>query len=488
MKSLSIKLFLLLLALTSVVLIATVGLARWSFEYGFTDYINSLEEERLGRIANTLSQHYINNGNRWDDASPQVFERANRVHSPRDGRRPPPPEHGGRGRPPPRFDRESRGDRPPRKGSRHRRPPPQKPTALFDLNGEHIAGADLPNEEIIAVPINANGTKIGELRTVARAGFNSPSEQAFSRQQLWASALIALLCLSLATLASWFLARALLRPVNRVKAGLTTLVAGDYSQRLSTRELDSDKQDELVRLMADVDQLAETLEQNRLSRKRWLADISHELRTPVTVLSGELEALIDGLRPLNLEQVESLQHECERLKHLINDLYELSLSDIGGLRYQFRRLDISDLVEATLAHHRARLEQAGLQLNLNIQPGAFVNGDANRLEQLFGNLIANSIAYTDQPGKIQVDLQLQGKEVHIRFADSAPAVPAENMQHLFEPLYREDKSRSRRVAGAGLGLTICRNIALAHGGQIHADSVALGGLQISIRLPVHSEQ
>ncbi|MEM7358528.1 MAG: ATP-binding protein [Pseudomonadota bacterium] len=484
MKSLSTKLFLLLLALTSLVLVATIGLARWSFEYGFTDYINSLEAERLGRIASELSQHYSDNGNSWSAATPTVFDRANRIHSPREGNRPPPPNHGERGRPPRRHEGGPPGDRPPRKGPRHRRSAPAKPTALFDVQGEQIGGPELLESDLVTVPVQVNGTVVGELRTVARRDFKGPSEKAFSRQQLWASALIAVLCLLLATMASWYLARALLRPVNRVKTGLTTLVAGDYSQRLSEPEADPSKQDELVRLMANVDQLAATLEQNRLSRKRWLADISHELRTPVTVLSGELEALMDGLRPLNLQQIESLQHEIDRLKHLINDLYELSLSDIGGLRYQFHHLNISDLLEATLAHHRARIEQAGLLLDSNIEPAAFVRGDPNRLEQLFGNLVSNSIAYTDQPGRISVKLRLQDAEVLIRFADSAPGVPAENLSQLFEPLYREDKSRSRRLAGAGLGLTICRNIIAAHGGEMSAELSQLGGLQVSIRLPL----
>ncbi|MFT5574454.1 MAG: two-component system sensor histidine kinase BaeS [Cryomorphaceae bacterium] len=487
MKSISTKLFLALVGLTTLVLVATLLLARWSFEQGFLDYVRAQEERRLISLAADLASHYVANDSAWGEDSPQIFEQILDKWHPR-GRRlsARPRSRDELRRPPPRADKQSnfRRSPPPRRGDNGRKGgPPHKEhhTNLVDSQGRHIAGPQqLPiGLHVVKVPILINGETVAELKAVVQINTDASLETEFSEQQTRASILIAVMSLLIAGLASWWLVRMLLAPLIKMKDGVAYLARGDYSNRL-----DSERNDELGALMVDIDQLALKLEQNRSSRKRWLADISHELRTPVTILAGEIEAIKDGLRPLDINQVESLGHEVDCLRHLINDLYELSLSDIGGLRYEHQLVNIAEVLESLVLQNRARINEAGVELILHCEGSALISADLNRLEQLFTNVINNSLAYTDRPGKMLISLKIDDDSALIAFEDSAPSVDKAAMKEMFEPLYRQDSSRSRRVAGAGLGLTICRNIVQAHRGEITACKSPLGGVCIRIEFPL----
>ena len=168
--------------------------------------------------------------------------------------------------------------------------------------------------------------------------------------------------------------------------------------------------------MTDINRLSTILSENRASRRRWLADISHELRTPVTILAGEVEAMKDGVRNLDLDGIDSFSHEIDRLKHLIDDLYQLSLSDVGGLRYEFEKVDLAESLHTTVQPFISRANAKGLKLGVNATGSHYVSGDNIRLEQLFRNVLNNSIYYTDSPGVIELDLyQENGKIIITRF-------------------------------------------------------------------------
>lgn len=496
-----------LLALTTLVLAATLMLARWSFDQGFLDYVNSQQQQRLNRAAEELAYHYSDNGNSWDSLSDSVYDSMIDRWFPnhRRGR----PKHGGRGRhnelaveyfppineesPQPFLDRDDRakGDhyisikrknKFKKKAPRNR--PLVTPVVLFDSKGSILAGRPkrLKDMALLTVNVVSNGENIGQLQTIARVGFNSKVDSQFSEQQTKASIVIAVLCLLIASFASWWLSRMLLAPTYKMKKTIAYLVAGDYSRRIEFK-----RNDELGLLMNDINRLAQKLQENQRTRKRWLADISHELRTPVAILSGEIEAMLDGIRPLNEAAIDSLDHEVTRLKHLIDDLYQLSLSDIGGLRYEFKPLDFTAYVETIVGQSRCRIEAADLHLELIVQAGIMINGDTSRLEQLLVNLINNSIAYTDAPGQISFELTSSKKHAIIIFNDSAPGVSVDDIQSVFEPLFRDDQSRNRRVGGAGLGLTICRNIVQAHDGSIAAKESKFGGMEFTIKFPLHEK-
>lgn len=489
MKSISTKLFLALLSLTSLVLLATLLLARWSFDYGFLDYLNAQQQRRLNNMANDLSVHYEGNGARWSESSTQAYEQIYRKWFPGPADRPPPPTDRRpspleAGSVSPNAERSRLGV--PRRGSSENRPPKnhrrfEDPIVLYDSLGNFVAGKKngISSNDILSAPITYEQNIIGEIQAPKKIKFGVGVESSFSKQQTKAGFIIAVLSLLIAGVASWLLARMLLAPTYKMTHAIGGLVKGDFANRL-----DVNRDDELGRLMLDINRLSETLQKNQLSRKRWLADISHELRTPVAILSGELEAVLDGIRPLNQQAIESFNHEVIRLKHLIDDLYQLSLSDIGGLRYEFSLINVGELIDVVIAQHRARVNDAGIRLDVDLKDEVKIDADASRLEQLFINLLNNSIAYTDAPGQISITLEGTNDYAVIRFIDSAPGVDTSQLDEIFEPLYREDSSRNRRKAGAGLGLTISQNIAQGHQGSIDVKRSELGGLEFTIMLPI----
>ena len=481
--SLSKKLMLAFIGVTLVVLLATLSLARWSFEKGFLDYTNALEQQRLTKLASQLAVLYQNQGQDWslinERLLTQLLEQPVRPKPPHDIK-----PHQGQDfrRPPPREDFRH----PPHRGDLM--PPPRgqevPPTALLSAESQLIAGR-IPRSESegwFRIPVIFDGQTIGELISAPKRHFDSPQETEFSQQQWVTSLIIGLFSMSLAVLVSLLLIRLLLAPIQRMLKQVSLMSNGDYQARL-----DEQRQDELGQLMKDLDRLAQTLEQNQSSRQRWLADISHELRTPVTVLAGELSALLDGIRPLEMKQVISLSQEVERLRHLIDDLYQLSVSDVGGLRYSFHPLNVAECLKICLDQVQIECQEKNLKLGINLAEAVMVNGDTQRLLQLCSNVLRNALAYTDAPGQIEVSLIAVDSWAEINVIDSPPGVTLKECEKLFEPLYRQEASRSRRTAGAGLGLAICRNIVEAHQGHITATPSVLGGLAVKVSLPLYTE-
>ncbi len=462
------KLCLAFVGLTLMMLAATLALARWSFERGFLDYVNALEQVRLEHLRDRLAMSFDERLGGWSATTLAPLFSAG-------PRRLPPPA--GHGRPPP----------PPGQGGPEAHPgmpgPPDMrqgpPTALLDEDGMLLAGRmiDAPPDARMEVPVRIGDELVATLVSVPRRQLDAAPETAFSAQQFQASLVIGASALLAAVAVSLLLAGALVAPLQRALLGVQALADGDYAHRL-----DEPRKDEIGLLMRDLDRLGGTLQENRLARNRWIADISHELRTPVAVLSGELEAIRDGVRKADSTQLASLAEEVARLEKLIDDLYELSLADIGGLRYEFVEADLSDVVLALTDNARARLQSAGMELTLDVPPRLPVRFDRRRIEQLLMNLIENSLAYTDSPGVIRLALTDAGEGCRLVIEDSPPGVPAAESEALFEPLHRLESSRSRRTAGAGLGLAICRNIVEAHGGEIRAKPSGLGGLRVEASL------
>jgi len=222
-------------------------------------------------------------------------------------------------------------------------------------------------------------------------------------------------------------------------------------------------------------------------RRDFIADISHELRTPLGVLNGELEAVEDGVRPLDAATVGSLHAEVHTLNKLVSDLYDLSLSDAGALTYRKADVDVAELLQATADRLRDRFASRGLALSATLpRKAAMVFGDERRLQQLIDNLCENSLRYTDAGGRLEIVLQADASRVTLAFSDTAPGVPDDALPRLFERFFRVDPSRNRAHGGAGLGLAICRNIAIAHDGTLSVAPSPLGGLRLVLTLPLAS--
>ena len=294
---------------------------------------------------------------------------------------------------------------------------------------------------------------------------------------LWIMAFALLLSLFLAFL----MARQILSPLQNITVGMRMLATGNFSLQIP---ISKKSHDELATLAKDFNILSRALAQSEKARQQWLADISHELRTPLAVLRGEIEALVDGVRATTPERLQSLEQEVLSLTRLVDDLYQLSLSDLGALDYQFNPVELVSHFKILMVSFQNRFASRQMQLifqtDLN---NATVNGDAMRLVQLFSNLLENSYRYTNDNGLCRVTLLEEADYFIIYIDDSAPSVDEEELPLLFERFHRVDKSRHRQTGGAGLGLAICHNIVKAHNGYIYAQTSELGGVRIVVELP-----
>lgn len=485
---LSTKLFLILLGVTATMLILAMGLARYSFQQGFLEFVSGMEKARLQRIAQELVLEYESNNNKWQWLSQQGLDsiiqpRANSFPPPRRQDFARPPRHVNEN------EREVHRPPPPRRGlrgagadaGRNEVPQSKNPaTAVFDQAGTFVSGNDMSNqnETMFMLELISNQQKIGELRSWPNVEGSSELNNLFARQQFWSSITISIFCLLLAGWVSWLLARKLLVPIHQLRQSISVLNAGKYGDKINPT-----RNDELGELMTNVDHLSQTLEKNRSAKNRMFADISHELRTPLTVLAGEIDLLKAGIRPFDQQNLLSLEQESNRLRHLVDDLYQLSLSDLGGLKYTFTHSDISSCLLKNVNSIKQKALDQGIQISTDIAAEIFIPIDEKRIEQLFSNLLMNAVSYTDSPGEIQVKLWSDDNEIHISFSDSAPSVNKDECERLFDPLYRVDTSRTRRESGAGLGLAICKNIVEAHQGKISASPSSLGGISMYITLP-----
>ena len=214
-----------------------------------------------------------------------------------------------------------------------------------------------------------------------------------------------------------------------------------------------------------------------------MADIAHELRTPVAILKGEIEAMQDGVRPVSEQTTASLREEVDHLARLVDDLQTLALSDAGALNLQMESVNFSVITCQSGEAYRARLAARGIELRLHIGEGIILDADPQRLKQLLNNLLENCCRYVDKGGRVILSLAAKDKTVVLNLDDSGPGLETEQMERLFERFYRVEGSRSRLTGGSGLGLAICRNIVETHQGSIRAENSSMGGLRIHVELP-----
>lgn len=472
------RLFLSILATTCAAVIAMFLIMQWSLDRGFLRYVNTMDQERLGKLVVKLESTYgaekgweslKKHPNHWlqllastlPDWDTNQLERK-RIEKLVDNAI-------NNGMFPPQQPLT------PRLASRF-----EMRMILLDANGMTIYAPTGITGDIDWRTIHYNGAVVGRVGLRLRNHLLEVHQLQFIREQKLALGLVALVVLVLAAGGSLHLAYRLVRPVKAMVEATHRLTAGRFDSRVPAAS-----DDELGRLARDFNELASTLEKNELSRRQWVADISHELRTPLTVLRGRIEALQDNIHQPTPATINALHNEVMRLSRLVEDLHQLALSDVGALTYQKEPLNLVSVLAQVVGQYRAAFMHKGIHLETDFKNDrcTFI-GDRERLEQLFTNLLDNALKYTDTAGSLRVIQQCSGTTLSIDFQDSAPGVPEDQQQRLFERLYRVEGSRNRSTGGAGLGLAICRNIVEAHGGTITAATSPLGGLWIAIQLPL----
>ena len=492
------QLSLLLTAAVVLAVLAVGGLSLWNLRSGFGEYLRLRDDEQLTRFVQLLerraaadpSMNWLR-GNR--DAQRDLMDelmgrppqrRAGTLAAPMDepgegppGRRPRPPGMGGQGggRPPP--------PRPAEAGNIAER------LVVRDVRGDWLAGRRQPPHlarTVRAVQVNGADVAFVELSAEPEP---EGMDARFLQRQTTGLLLTGLGTIALALLAAWWVAGHWSRPLRQLQLATHRIARGEAGVRIAVPGTPGASRSgavEIDELVTDVNAMVVALAKLEASRRHWIAQISHELRTPLAVLRGEMESIEDGARQPTPAVMASLREEVAQLTRLVDDLHTLAVADLGQLPCHFTAGDANTALARMVRRFETRAGQLGLALA--IQPAAHAisaHWDFGRVEQLLSNLLENSLRYTRAPGEVKVHWRVLGDVLQLTVEDSAPGVTASQLDQLFDPLFRVDSARTRTGQhGSGLGLSIVRAIAQAHGGTVSANASRLGGLAIQVSLPL----
>lgn len=355
-------------------------------------------------------------------------------------------------------------------------------TVLADSEDELAIGEKAPKLEYkTEADIVVNKTKVGKVLY----GFTPPPgvvtlEERFS-QSVFHAVILAGLGTGLMALAlGLYFSRQISVPLVSLANGAQKLAGKDFKYRLHM-----EGNDEVGLLASSFNTLAEALEKNEQVRNNLVADVAHELRTPVTILRGNLESLQAGVIEPTTENIASLHDEVLRLSRLVNDLQELTLAEAGRLPLNYFPVSSLELVKKVVQSFKGTASAKGIQLNLSLpEKDNILELDEDRMFQVLSNLMSNAIRHTPENKTISISLTEQSGLLQIAITDHGPGISPEDIPFIFDRFYRGSKSRNRADGGAGLGLAISKSLVEAHGGRIELDCPVEGGTRFRVILPL----
>jgi signal transduction histidine kinase len=274
-------------------------------------------------------------------------------------------------------------------------------------------------------------------------------------------------------------ARRIVKPVRALAAAAHRVADGDFSQRIPVT-----RKDELGEMATAFNTMASELEQQHELRHRAMADIAHELRTPLSVLQVQLESIQDNLTEPTPEVIAGLQDDLTHLSHLVEDLRVLTLADAGELQVEAEPVEMGELTRSVVKRLQTTAQATDVTLDARLPDTSLhALGDAQRLTQVLLNLLTNALQHTPSGGKITASAHAGEGKVHITVQDSGEGIAPEDLPHIFERFYRADRARSRDTGGSGLGLSIAKSLVEAQGGTISVESQAGQGSTFTVSLP-----
>lgn len=278
-------------------------------------------------------------------------------------------------------------------------------------------------------------------------------------------------------------------PIRQMQKAAGAIAQGDLSQRLVIRS-----KDELGDLAESFNHMASSLGSAEAQRQKLLADVAHELRTPLAVIQANAEAMQDGVLPIDLEQVNAIHAETLLLGRLINDLRLISLAEAGELQLDRRASDLNALLQGVLERFQPQCAQKGVAIELSVEghlPPVII--DTDRMTQVLNNLVSNALRYTPEGGRIMLHATCLAENDHavqVSVTDTGSGIAPDDLLWVFDRFYRADKSRTRASGGSGLGLAIVKQLVEAHGGKVGVESPFYQengsgfGTRINFTLPV----
>jgi len=355
-----------------------------------------------------------------------------------------------------------------------------------------------PEAVAVAVPVLVNDESVALLAPTALPSGATAAEAAFMAQVNRAIGVAALAAGVVALVTGALLAASILRPLQRLETAVAQIAQGDLAARV-----ERPGPDEVGRLGDAFNRMAAGLQEQEELRRRLVADIAHELRTPLSVVQGNLQALLDGIYPLTTDEVRLIHDETRLLTRLVNDLHELAQAEARRLPLALQPVDVAEALTSTAERFAPLAAVKGVTLRVDGAPAALcVRADPERLAQILHNLVGNALRHTPSGGVItlagEMDAADSARTGHgvVRFSvrDSGPGIALADLPHVFDRFYRAERDRARakngapesnapETTGAGLGLAIVKALVEAHGGAVGVESRPGEGACFWLTLP-----
>ncbi len=342
------------------------------------------------------------------------------------------------------------------------------------LMGSRLQSADITN----GAPITMGGARIGTLLITPLDTPSTPAGDflgAVKRSVLVAGLAAATLAIFLGSI----LFVQITRPLRNLSRAAQGIAEGDLEQRVRVGS-----RDEVGQVALAFNRMAETLQQYATERRNMISDVAHELRTPLSVIQGNLEAMLDGVLPTTTDELALLHQETLLLNRLIDDLRTLSLAETGQLHLQVRPFEPGMLVQQVVERMRLSAQEKNISLQTEIGGDLpTVSGDPDRLTQVMTNLVDNAVRYNPAGTHVIVGACAVSQGVELSVSDNGPGIPAGEVAYLFDRFWRAEKSRNRATGGSGLGLAIVKQLVEAHQGQVLVESQIGKGTRFRVQLP-----
>lgn len=310
-----------------------------------------------------------------------------------------------------------------------------------------------------------------------------PSEERFLEAvntSMWIAALVVVI---IAILASLLFASRITSPVKQLTKAARKIAAGEFDQRIPVKS-----NDEIGEMAETFNSMAETLEKNEKLNRQLYAGIAHELKTPLTLIQGNLEAILDGIVKPNPKQIAALHTETMLLNRLVNDLRDLTLAQAGQLKLQKKPINLNGLTRNVIESIQPMLSEKNIRMTVSI-PSRLpqIIADPDRITQVLYNLIGNALRYTPEDGRIEASVRISpgtASELTVYISDTGEGIPDKDLPYVFNHFYRVDQARTRTKGGTGVGLAIVKHLVEAHNGNVGVESTKGRGSTFFFTLPI----
>lgn len=356
----------------------------------------------------------------------------------------------------------------------------EKGIIVADTEKKYLS-KNIASVEGIHQDLKVNGKKIGELVVLQKniEGLISLEQQfkASTKNSIIYGMMVSII---IAILLGIFFSNRITRPLNKLMDGIKHLSKGDTSYRVEV-----ETRDEFHQLATAFNEMSIKIEENEQIRKNLMADVAHELRTPISIIGGELESIQEGVIEPSQEILVNLSDEVYRLSRLINDLQQLSLAEAGSLTLNKTDTNIFDLTQRVINNFEWIKEDKNISFSITGDKDIEANIDSDRMTQVIINLVGNALRHVPENGSVNVKINedLVNNKIYIAIEDNGPGIPKEQIKHIFDRFYRTDISRSRDQGGTGLGLSIAKGYVEAHGGNITIESELNKSTVFTIDIP-----